>query len=135
MNFNGLPPSFTGNATCVSLGQLSFLVGLDQKVPTAVGAKLDMIRCYLADEGAGTCLIEVWSMIVTQDDARDLPRCAAGIEGRHFNLNLEGRRSNQSRSLGHTRADRLVPSESQREDACKQQRQRNDDHEHLLATH
>ena len=73
------------------MSEPSFGVGLDQNVPAAVGPKLDMIRCYLADLGARACLIEPRSMIVTQDDARDLPRCAARIEGGHLYLNFEGR--------------------------------------------
>jgi hypothetical protein len=45
------------------LSEPSFAVGLDQNVPAAVRAKLDMIRCYLADLGARTCLIEPRSTI------------------------------------------------------------------------
>ena len=72
------------------MSEPSFGVSLDHKVPAAVGPKLDMIRCYLADLGARACLIEARSMIVTQNDARDLPMCAARIEGRHLYLNFEG---------------------------------------------
>jgi hypothetical protein len=118
-----------------SLSEPSFAVGLDQKVPPAVRAKLDMIRCYLAYLGARTCLIEPRSTIETQDDARDLPRCAAGIEGRHLDLNLERRSSDYSRSFRHTRGNWLFPSQSQRDDTGKQQRQRDDDYQYFLATH
>ncbi len=74
-----------------SLSEPSFAVGLDQKVPAVIGAKFDMIRSYLADLRARTGTIEPRSMIVTQDDARDLPRCARPeFEGWHLDLNLEG---------------------------------------------
>src|SRR5262245_24048434 len=39
------------------------------------------------------------------------------------------------RSFRHTRANRLVPSQSQRDDTSEEQRQRDDEHQSLLATH
>src|SRR5262249_551847 len=69
-------PEFYRKFDVCSLSEPSFAVGLNQNVPAAVGAKLDMIRCYLPSVGAGTCLIEPRSVIVTQDNARDFPRRA-----------------------------------------------------------
>ena len=90
VEFQRSAPEFYGECYVCCFSEPSFAVSLDQNVPAAVGAKLDMMGCYLADLGARTCLIEPRSSIATQDDARDLPGCAAGIEGRHLDLNLEG---------------------------------------------
>src|SRR6185369_4011176 len=70
-------PEFYRKCDVCSLSEPSLAVGLDQKVPAAVGAKFDMIRCYLTGLGARTCLIEPRSMIVPQDYAGDFPGCAA----------------------------------------------------------
>ena len=55
------------------LNEPPFAVRLNQNIPATFGTKLDVMRCYLADLGARTCLIEPRSMIVTKYDARDLP--------------------------------------------------------------
>lgn len=74
--FQRSAPDFYRECDVCSLSEPSFAIGLNQNVPAAVGAQLDMIRCYFPDLGAGACLIEPRSVIVTQDYAGDFPRRA-----------------------------------------------------------